>query len=208
MISRVRIRPPTLADQGPFLAAARASLRLHRPWVTAPSTASQFQAYIERMAPLSHYGFLVCRRDNEQIAGVVNMTNVVHGLFRSAYLGYYLFAGHEGQGFMQEGLQAVIRHAFRTLKLHRLEANIQPGNVPSLALVKACGFSKEGYSPRYLKIGGRWRDHERWTIIADQRSSAASIPTDQTTPNHVVRRKKHPARTSTYAKAAWKQFPV
>ena len=166
MTSRVHIHPPTLADQGPFLAAAGASVRLHRPWVTPPSTPLQFQAYIERMAPPSHCAFLVCRRDNDQIAGVINMTNVVHGLFCSAYLGYYLFAGHEGQGFMQEGLQAVIRHAFRTLKLHRLEANIQSGNVRSLALVKACGFSKEGYSPRYLKIGGRWRDHERWAILA------------------------------------------
>jgi NADH dehydrogenase [ubiquinone] 1 alpha subcomplex assembly factor 7 len=36
----------------------------------------------------------------------------------------------------------------------------------SIALVKSCGFSLEGYSPRYLKIGGRWRDHERWAIVA------------------------------------------
>ena len=67
---------------------------------------------------------------------------------------------------MREGLQAVVRHAFKTLKLHRLEANIQPGNARSIALVKACGFRKEGYSPRYLKIAGRWRDHERWAIVA------------------------------------------
>ncbi|HET9205437.1 MAG TPA: GNAT family protein, partial [Burkholderiaceae bacterium] len=73
---------------------------------------------------------------------------------------------HERQGLMREGLQAVVRHAFTQLKLHRLEANIQPGNVASIALVQACGFSKEGYSPRYLKIAGRWRDHERWAIVA------------------------------------------
>ena len=50
--------------------------------------------------------------------------------------------------------------------LHRLEANIQPDNAASIALVRSCGFAREGYSPRYLKIGGRWRDHERWTIRA------------------------------------------
>ena len=62
---------------------------------------------------------------------------------------------------MRAGLTAVVRHTFRTLRLHRLEANIQPGNAPSIALVKTCGFALEGFSPRYLKIGGRWRDHER-----------------------------------------------
>jgi ribosomal-protein-alanine N-acetyltransferase len=67
---------------------------------------------------------------------------------------------------MREALRATIRHAFGTLKLHRLEANIQPGNVASIALARSCGFSKEGYSPRYLKIGGRWRDHERWAMVA------------------------------------------
>ncbi len=88
------------------------------------------------------------------------------GLFQSGYLSYYAMAGHERQGLMREGLRAVIRHAFKELRLHRLEANIQPGNTASIALVRSCGFSKEGYSPRYLKIGGRWRDHERWAILA------------------------------------------
>jgi ribosomal-protein-alanine N-acetyltransferase len=67
---------------------------------------------------------------------------------------------------MREGLALVVRHAFRSLKLHRLEANIQPANVGSIALVKSLRFEREGYSPRYLKIGGRWRDHERWAIRA------------------------------------------
>jgi ribosomal-protein-alanine N-acetyltransferase len=68
---------------------------------------------------------------------------------------------------MTEALQLMMRHAFDDLQLHRLEANIQPGNVASLALVKRAGFGREGYSRRYLKIGGRWRDHERWAILAE-----------------------------------------
>ena len=111
-------------------------------------------------------GLVVCRRGSDELVGIVNITNVVLGLFRSAYVGYYAFAGFERQGLMREGMRAAIRHAFTTLKLHRLEANIQPENVASVAFAKSCGFTKEGYSPRYLKIGGRWRDHERWAVLS------------------------------------------
>ncbi len=69
---------------------------------------------------------------------------------------------------MTEGLELVLREAFTTLKLHRIEANIQPGNAPSIALVARCGFVKEGFSERYLKVGGRWADHERWAIRSEQ----------------------------------------
>ena len=65
-------------------------------------------------------------------------------------------------------------HAFGQQGLHRVEANIQPGNTASVALVRSCGFSKEGYSPKYLKIGGRWRDHERWALVKGLHPGRAS----------------------------------
>jgi ribosomal-protein-alanine N-acetyltransferase len=163
---RVVLRHPALEDEREFIALANASVELHRPWITAPSTPESFRRYLETMARPENCGFLVCAKGSGQIAGVINLTNIVLGLFRSSYLGYYAFAGFERQGLMREGLRAVVRYAFRDLGLHRLEANVQPGNGASIALVKSLGFVKEGYSPRYLKIGGRWRDHERWAMLA------------------------------------------
>ncbi|MEJ6022035.1 GNAT family N-acetyltransferase [Ramlibacter sp. PS4R-6] len=166
MKARVVIRAPVPADLPAFVAAAKASAKLHRPWVAAPATPQKFREWFKSVSTPRKQAFLVCRKDDGALAGVINMSEIVRGNFRSAYLGYYAFAGHERQGLMAEGMRAVVRHAFTKMKLHRLEANIQPGNAASLALARACGFRKEGFSPKYLKIGGRWCDHERWAIVA------------------------------------------
>lgn len=164
--ARVFLREPEAADQRAFTAAARSSLALHRPWVKAPQDAAAYRAYLQRVCAADALARLVVRRDSGAIAGAMHLSHIVMGNFRSAYLGYYAFAGHERQGLMHEGLLALLRLAFGTLKLHRVEANIQPDNTASIALVRRCGFQFEGRSPRYLKIGGRWRDHERWAVLA------------------------------------------
>ena len=96
-----------------------------------------------------------------------NLSEIVHGVFCSAYLGYYAFAGAAGKGAMGEGLRLVLDTAFRDLKLHRVEANVQPGNTRSIDFLARNGFTREGYSRRYLKIGGRWRDHARFAMLAE-----------------------------------------
>ena len=145
----------------------RASRRLHRPWVQPPGDRKAFFAYVDRASSERVDGCLICLREDGAIVGVANLSEIVRGLFQSAYLGFYAHAAYAGQGLMQEGVGLVLKRAFRDLKLHRVEANVQPENASSLALVKALGFRKEGFSPRYLKIAGRWRDHERWTRLAD-----------------------------------------
>jgi ribosomal-protein-alanine N-acetyltransferase len=164
---RVHIHPGSIADEPEFLAAVERSRRLHHPWVVPPGTPETFRDYFSRQQDPRFAAFFVWMNDPRELAGVVNLSEIVHGPFRSAYLGYYAFVPYAGRGLMSEGLAQVITHAFRTMKLHRLEANIQPGNRLSKALVKKLGFRREGFSPRYLKINGRWRDHERWAILSE-----------------------------------------
>jgi ribosomal-protein-alanine N-acetyltransferase len=99
------------------------------------------------------------------IIGVVNLNEIVRGGLQSAFIGYYAFAGATGHGYTTEAIPLVLRDAFAVLGPHRIGANVQPGNRRSLALAARCGFRREGFSPRYLKIGGRWCDHERWAVV-------------------------------------------
>jgi ribosomal-protein-alanine N-acetyltransferase len=114
-----------------------------------------------------HEKLLICRLDDEAILGAINLNEIVRGPAQSAYLGYWIGVRHARQGYMTEALPLALRHTFRTLRLHRVEANILPVNRASLALVRRAGFRREGYSPRYLEIAGRWADHERWALLAE-----------------------------------------
>jgi len=164
----VLLRHPVARDRDEFLERVRESRKLHGRWVSAPADVEAFAAWLKRTKGSDVESLLVCRRDDGAIAGVYNISQIFYGHFCSAYLGYYAFAPFGGRGYMREGLQLVLRHAFGPLGLHRLEANIQPENAPSIALVAGAGFHLEGLSPRYLKIAGRWRDHERWAILAEE----------------------------------------
>ncbi len=164
---RVELRSPTPSDRQPFLTATRASRALHRPWLAPPTTDEAFDALLRRMREEPFEPMFVCRRDDGAIVGFFNVSQIIRGPLQSAFLGYGAVAAHVGRGYMSEGLELVLERAFTKLRLHRLEANIQPGNAASIALVQRHGFVHEGFSARYLKVGGRWRDHERWAIHAE-----------------------------------------
>jgi [ribosomal protein S5]-alanine N-acetyltransferase len=167
MAVRVFLRSPSRADEDEFVAAMQASRALHRPWLYAPQTPEDFREYLARALRPSTEFFLACRREDDAIVGFLNLSEIVRAGFQSSYLGYGAVAAFAGQGYMGEALGLLVREAFTTLGLHRIEANIQPGNTASIALVRRGGFQLEGFSPRYLKIGGRWRDHERWAILSE-----------------------------------------
>lgn len=160
------IREPILKDQTAFLSSVEKSQALHHPWIKPPQNEEQFEAYLKRSELPNHKCFLACDT-SENIVGVFNISEIILYNFRSAYLGFYSMANYAGKGYMSQGLKLVLQYIFEEIKLHRIEANIQPKNSRSINLVRANGFSKEGYSPKYLYINGKWRDHERWALTYD-----------------------------------------
>jgi ribosomal-protein-alanine N-acetyltransferase len=145
----------------------RASRSLHKPWLAPPATPEDFDALVQRARAQEFEPMLVRRREDGAIVGFFNISQIIRGPLQSAFLGYGGVAGYTGQGYMTEGMELVLERAFTELALHRLEANIQPANAASIALAQRCGFVREGFSERYLKVGGRWRDHEHWAIHAE-----------------------------------------
>jgi ribosomal-protein-alanine N-acetyltransferase len=164
---RVTLRPITPADQDEFLSLAATSAGLHHPWLALAATPQEFHAYLRRFDHVTAEGFLICVRATGAIAGVAHINSIIRGRFQNGSLSYAAFAPAAGQGYMSEGLGLVLRYAFGQLRLHRLDAQIQPGNHASLRLVRRLGFRNEGYSPALLFIDGAWRDHERWAITSD-----------------------------------------
>jgi ribosomal-protein-alanine N-acetyltransferase len=168
------LQRPSLRRQDEFLDAVVRSRKLHRHWAAPPATVVALRESLKQLRGVQHLGYWICTEDGE-LAGVININEIVRGVFCSGYLGYYAFVPHNGRGYMKRGLSAVLADAFLRHRLHRLEANIQPDNEASRQLVQRFGFRLEGFSPRYLKLAGRWRDHERWAITVEDWKARGSI---------------------------------
>lgn len=164
---RVWLRAPEARDADELLALNRASSALHHPWVAPPTSSEGFTQYLQRCAREDVCGMLACQRSDGAIVGAITLSQIFYGALQSAYMGYYVGAPFAGRGLMREAVALALDHAFGPLGLHRVEANIQPGNAASLALVRRLGFTREGSSRRYLFIDGDWRDHERFAMLAE-----------------------------------------
>ena len=167
--ARIYIRRVNPKDEVEFVDLMKQSVSMHYPWISPPTNSNLFKSYINRIKKDDHEGFAICNKEDDAIVGVININNIIRGSFQSGSLGYYVGKPYAGHGFMKEGLLAVLKIAFETFGLHRLEANIQPENRNSIRLVKSCGFIKEGLSTGFLFIDGSWKDHERWCAIDNRR---------------------------------------
>jgi ribosomal-protein-alanine N-acetyltransferase len=165
--TRVHLRRLRAEDEQAFLSMVASSRALHHPWTSPPVDADGFRDLLSRGRSDDFRSLVGWRADDNVLAAVVNLSQIFRGSFHSCYSGFYANAATAGQGLTRETLELALRYAFGTEALHRIEANVQPANAASIALVRRVGFRHEGFSPRYLQVDGQWRDHERFAITVE-----------------------------------------
>lgn len=111
--------------------------------------------------------YIFGREEEDILIGKISLNNMAWGAFCSCHLGYKMDEAYTNRGYMTEAVEAVVRYGFEVLGLHRIEANVMPGNIRSLRVLEKCGFRKEGISRRYLKINGVWEDHVHMVVLND-----------------------------------------
>ena len=164
----VTLRSAQRVDAPELIQANIDSHSHHHPWAQPFTDQDGFDTWFGDTFTGANAGLVARETASGEIVGVVNLSQIFRRGFQNAYLGYYGMAASAGRGLMTEAVRLAARYAFDEIGLHRLEANIQPDNTRSLALARRVGFRREGFSPRYLRIDGVWRDHERWALLADE----------------------------------------
>lgn len=165
--NRVSLVVPTKQQMTEFIEKSKASKKLHASWTQVPSDEKEYLAYLDRINKDNQFGTFIKLNTTGELVGVININEIVKGVFQSGYLGFYLFSGFNKQGLMNEALKCLINYAFESMQLHRLEANIQPGNSDSLRLIHNIGFIRDGLSRKYLYINKQWRDHVRYAVTKE-----------------------------------------
>lgn len=164
---KIYLRPPKNEDCLEFTELNKQSRKFHKNLANPPKDKKSFAEYVAKNELSANECFLICTKENKAIAGAINLSQIFYGNFMNAYLGYFVGEKFAGKDFATAAISLILKFAFRDLKLHRIEANVQPHNFSSIAVLKKNNFTKEGFSRKYLKIGGRWLDHARWAIIKD-----------------------------------------
>ena len=162
---QIFLRYPEFSDLEEFVELNSTSLDFHQGLVNPPKDEKSFREFLAKNENPENESLFACIKNSGAIAGALSLSQIVRGGFQNAYLGYYVGKSCAGKGFGTEAISLIVKFAFEKLNLHRIEANIQPGNLASIAVVRKNGFVREGFSKEYLKIDGKWRDHERWAIV-------------------------------------------
>lgn len=174
------IRHPRPGDEAEFVALRAASREFLEPWEPIPPPGSDgfdavaFARMLAACDTERSQRFLACRETDGRIVGQASLGEIIRGSLEQGFLGYWVGEPFARQGYMAEAVRLVLARAFGPLRLHRIEANIQPHNAASIALARRVGMRREGFSPRYLRIRGAWTDHERWAVTAEELAPAST----------------------------------
>jgi ribosomal-protein-alanine N-acetyltransferase len=171
---RVYLRQPQSGDWAEWAqirAESRAFLVPWEPtWAPDELTRNAYRRRLRRYARDAReglgYAFFMFSHGDGRLLGGMTLSNVRRGVTQSCALGYWMGQAHAGQGYMKDGVHALLGFVFDDLGLHRLEAACLPSNEPSKGVLRAVGFHEEGLARQYLKINGAWRDHVLFAMLA------------------------------------------
>ena len=172
----VRVRLPEPRDWQAWAELRTASRDFLVPWEPAwTREAHSRAAYRRRLRRQQRdasddvcYSYFLVRRSDDVLMGGITLSNIQRGVAQSCGVGYWIGEPYARDGYMTEGLKCVLGHCFSSLGLHRIEAACMPNNDASQALLRRCGFRREGYARKYLRINGAWRDHLLFAVIEEE----------------------------------------
>lgn len=167
------LRPLTVDDQKEFQRVRRTNLLWLSPWdATSPdpdAPARTFEDLVRNFETEARAGRMLplIIELNERIVGQISVSSIIFGSFRSCSAGYWVSRSVAGRGIMPTALARVADHVLGPMGLHRIEVNIRPENVASLAVVRKLHFREEGMRLRMLHIDGDWRDHRSFALTVE-----------------------------------------
>ncbi|MEP1230133.1 MAG: GNAT family protein [Litorimonas sp.] len=161
------LRHPRWADYEDWASLRRENAEYLIPWepewTDAHLTRNSYRLRLNRLKKMTvadkAYPFHVFNGQSERIIGACNITHIERGISQSAKLGYWIGQAYTGKGYARNAVRACCQFCFEVLGLHRVEAAVQADNIPSIKVLEAVGFQREGTSRGLLKINGQWRDH-------------------------------------------------
>ena len=181
--NRVYLRFPVQRDWRNWAALRAESRDFLAPWeptwaydaLTRGAFRRRLKMYKAEMRQGVTYSFLILRRVDDVLLGGITLSNLRRGVAQSATLGYWIGSPHGNQGYMTDSLSAILEFAFSRIGLHRVEAACLPANEASRRLLLRSGFREEGYAREFLRISGRWQDHQLFAILRDNLPSEIKV---------------------------------
>jgi ribosomal-protein-alanine N-acetyltransferase len=115
-----------------------------------------------------YYDFTAFDRKSGEIIGFLALMDISRAIFQNAYLGYSVLSTKWGKGYGKEMVKAGLEIAFKNLRIHRVEAGIEPANKRSIALAKSLKMRREGLSKCRLFLHGEWLDMAIYAMTSEE----------------------------------------
>lgn len=165
---RLTLRPMTMDDAADLFAVfsdpAVVRYWSAEPWTSVSFAESAIARALEGYREQSEVRFGIELADTGLLIGTVNL----HHFFpqnRRCELGYALGSPHWGKGYATEALEVALDYGFHELRLNRVEADIDPRNDASAAVLARLGFRKEGYMPERWFVHGQMADTVNYGLL-------------------------------------------